>query len=153
MSSLRPSERLARILVVDATGQLASDLDEALQDLRRRMVTARTCAEAWMLVHQATFDTVVVEEAAEGGWQDLLAEISAMGAGLPVIIASRTADDRLWVDALAAGAYDVLSTPLEAAETRRVIQLATTKRCCNSDQRRRFSRARWPALRQATAAS
>jgi len=41
-----------------------------------------------------------------------------------LIVASRTADEYLWAEALNLGAYDVLSKPYRAAEVVRVLSMA-----------------------------
>jgi DNA-binding NtrC family response regulator len=65
-----------------------------------------------------------VDKGADGGWRDLIAETTAMGLALPVIVVSAKADERLWVDALSAGAYDALEIPFHRGETRRVLLTA-----------------------------
>jgi len=42
----------------------------------------------------------------------------------PLIVTSRLADDRLWVEALNLGAYDVLAKPFDRQEVTRSIHLA-----------------------------
>jgi len=41
-----------------------------------------------------------------------------------VIVTSRLADERFWVEALNLGAYDVLATPLDTTEVTRVVSSA-----------------------------
>jgi DNA-binding response OmpR family regulator len=41
-----------------------------------------------------------------------------------LIVTSRTADERLWAEALNLGAYDVLAKPYNQAEVIRVVSLA-----------------------------
>jgi DNA-binding response OmpR family regulator len=57
-------------------------------------------------------------------WKDILAHVGAFSVPPMVIVASRTADEYLWAEALNLGAYDVLSKPYHPAEVVRVLSLA-----------------------------
>jgi DNA-binding response OmpR family regulator len=57
-------------------------------------------------------------------WKELLDEFSAIPHAPLLIVTSRLADDRLWVEALNLGAYDVLSKPFDRAEVSRIAGLA-----------------------------
>ena len=56
-----------------------------------------------------------------GTWKDLLEQIAVVPNPPSVIVASRQADERLWIEALSAGAYDVLAKPLDRAELQRTL--------------------------------
>jgi CheY-like chemotaxis protein len=53
-------------------------------------------------------------------WNDFLAEVRLASGGYPVILCSPLADEALWSEALASGAWDVLSEPFDPDEVRRV---------------------------------
>ena len=57
-------------------------------------------------------------------WKDVLEHVGTLPAPPVVIVASRTADEYLWAEALNLGAYDVLSKPYQPAEVIRVLSLA-----------------------------
>jgi CheY-like chemotaxis protein len=57
-------------------------------------------------------------------WKDVLERVGTYSAPPLVIVASRTADEYLWAEALNLGAYDVLSKPYHPAEVVRVLSLA-----------------------------
>jgi hypothetical protein len=51
----------------------------------------------------------------------MLTQIALVGSSPPsFIVTSRLADERLWVEALNVGAYDVLVKPFDVAELKRV---------------------------------
>jgi len=56
-----------------------------------------------------------------GNWKDLLEQLADFPNPPCVIIASRQADEDLWMNALDAGAYDVLPKPFNSAELRRTL--------------------------------
>ena len=54
-------------------------------------------------------------------WKELLAALSGVLAPPALIVTSRTADERLWAEALNCGAYDVLAKPFDHAEVVRTL--------------------------------
>ncbi|MGA2196380.1 MAG: hypothetical protein ABSH40_14025 [Bryobacteraceae bacterium] len=57
-------------------------------------------------------------------WKELLEQFDGLSSPPLLIVVSRLADDRLWVEALNLGAYDVLAKPFETAEVVRIFNLA-----------------------------
>jgi DNA-binding NtrC family response regulator len=137
------ARREIRVLLVGLAGQHVSELQAIPGGRGPRVIRAESCVEGWKRLHESAFDVLIVDEAADGGgWRDLIAEIGAMGLALPVVLASAKADERLWVDALWAGAYDVIEIPFHAAETSRILLAAAQQRGHSaSDARRRCLRA------------
>jgi DNA-binding NtrC family response regulator len=135
------TKRGMRVLLVGLAGQQARELETILGGRRPRIIQAETCVDGWKRLHEATFDVLIVHETAKGGWRDLVAEAAAMGLVLPVVVASAKPDERLWVDALSAGAYDVIEVPFHPAETSRILLTAAQPRSlAASDARRRSTR-------------
>ena len=136
------TKRAIRVLLVGLAGQHVSELEAILGSRRPRIIQAETCVDGWKRLHESTFDVLIAHETAEGGgWRDLVAEIADMRLALPVVLASAKPDERLWVDALSAGAYDVLEVPFHSAETSRVLLTAAQQRDhAAPDARRRSSR-------------
>ncbi len=91
-----------------------------------RLLCVSTCAEAWRLLHQPPVTVIITECQFPGGlgWRDLLEEVSSMQVAPPVVVATRGVDDTLWREALEAGAFDLLTKPLDPDEVRRVISLS-----------------------------
>ena len=68
----------------------------------------------------------------EGGcWKDVLRSAQENSIGLPVIVSSRLADERLWAEVLNLGGYDLLVKPFNAAEVQNVVCMA-----CRADHSR-----------------
>jgi DNA-binding NtrC family response regulator len=122
------ARRGIRLLTAGLPVRQRGELEAILGDRWTRFVHAETGVEAWRRLHELTFDVAVIEESVDGGWRDLVVEVAAMGLAVPIVLASSRPDDRLWVEALTAGVYDVLVTPFHAAETRRVLEMAVRKR-------------------------
>ena len=60
----------------------------------------------------------------DGNWRDVLESTAMLSNPPAVIVTSRLADERLWLDVLVAGGYDVLARPLDAGEARRTVAQA-----------------------------
>jgi DNA-binding NtrC family response regulator len=58
------------------------------------------------------------------GWKDLLQETQKMEHPLPLIVADRLADERLWAEVLNLGAYDLLAKPFDAREVLHAVTAA-----------------------------
>jgi hypothetical protein len=63
-------------------------------------------------------------ESTEGSWKDVLDRVGTFAVPPLLIVASRTADEYLWAEALNLGAYDVLSKPYQPSEVVRVLSMA-----------------------------
>ena len=57
-------------------------------------------------------------------WKEILAELATLAHPPLLIVTSRTADERLWAEALNLGAYDVLAKPFDQAEVVRTMSMA-----------------------------
>lgn len=57
-------------------------------------------------------------------WKEMLDSLALLPHAPCLIVTSRRADDRLWVEALNLGAYDVLSKPYDRTEVLRVLRSA-----------------------------
>ncbi|MBZ5582554.1 MAG: response regulator [Acidobacteriia bacterium] len=60
----------------------------------------------------------------DGDWQDVLAEVRRTPSEPPLVVCSRSADERLWAEVLNLGGYDVLATPFETQEVVRSVSQA-----------------------------
>jgi DNA-binding NtrC family response regulator len=88
------------------------------------VVQTDTLHSALNLLQGRWFPIVICEnESSEGSWKEFL-EPSADATAPAVIVTSRTADERLWAEALNLGAYDVLAKPFERREVYRVVDSA-----------------------------
>ena len=57
-------------------------------------------------------------------WKRILANLMTLSDPPLLIVTSRTADERLWAEALNLGAYDVLAKPFDQAEVVRTMSMA-----------------------------
>jgi len=81
------------------------------------------CATAY-LESEAVPIVLCERESMAGSWKDVLESVARFPAPPMLIVASRTADEYLWAEALNLGAYDVLSKPYRPAEVVRVLSMA-----------------------------
>jgi DNA-binding NtrC family response regulator len=64
------------------------------------------------------------EDLPDGGWNDLLAALADMEPPPPLVVMSRTADERLWSKVLRRGGFDVVAKPLDREEVCRIVPTA-----------------------------
>ena len=63
-------------------------------------------------LEQAAYDALFCARSlCRGSWQEALEEVRQLHPSLPVIILSRTAVEREWLEVLEAGAFDLLGPP------------------------------------------
>lgn len=85
----------------------------------------RNCREARQLLYKTSVEVVICErDLPDGSWRDVLESTAGLLDPPPVIVTSRLADDRFWLEVLNAGGYDVLAKPWDKREARRTIALA-----------------------------
>ena len=82
--------------------------------------------EARNALHAFHFKAVLSDGFLPDGhcWQDLLREIAALTHQPPLIVADRQADERLWVEVLNLGGWNLISKPLKAKEVLHVLSVA-----------------------------
>jgi DNA-binding NtrC family response regulator len=85
----------------------------------------RTLSQTQTALGRSPWGVVISESCLSEGhcWKDLLLDLQKMEHP-PLIVAGRLADERLWVEVLNLGAYDLLATPFDANE---VLQAARRK--------------------------
>ncbi len=102
------NERAAFKPAVPASVETAGSASEALRILRSHNVGVLVCDETLP----------------DARWQDVFESLAALEEPPPFVLVSRLADERLWVDVLDAGVYDLLAKPFHAGETNRVLRIA-----------------------------
>jgi len=97
-------------IVAHSTWKLfqARDLDAARDLLRQQEIAVVLCERNLL----------------PGTWIDVLEQIQALPRTPSLIVTSRLADERLWVEALNLGAWDVLAKPFDRNELIRSVKSA-----------------------------
>ena len=96
-----------------------------LQRLRWRWQRMKDFAGAALLLRDRTPRIVICEQhLPDGSWKDVVDMANGLPCAPPVIVTSRLADERLWIEVLNRGGYDLLAKPLDGAEVRRVTDSA-----------------------------
>ena len=86
---------------------------------------ASNCREAIAVLQRRSIAVVLCErDLPDGNWKTMLEATGALPVPPRLIVASRSADDHLWMEVLRAGGYDLLPVPFEASEVFRVVSLA-----------------------------
>lgn len=117
--------RLTSLLSVSPVGADHDALQQLLRPDRWTVYKARTLGAALVILTTKQFPVVVCEsDLGQGSWREMLAQMVRVENSPSLVVTSRLADERMWVDALTLGAYDVLAKPFDARELKRVIGLA-----------------------------
>ena len=90
-----------------------------------KLISVRSMAEgiAWLAGHPVAV-VVCSQHLPDGNWLLLLERAGAVVQPPRLVVSSRLADDQLWAEVLNLGGYDVLATPFDSAEVRRVMLAA-----------------------------
>jgi DNA-binding response OmpR family regulator len=98
----------------------------ALGGSKWKLYKAETISAALPTICKRGIGVVICERELSPGstWTDMLKELRLLRVAPPLIVTSRLADDKLWVEALNLGAYDVLAKPFARIELLRVVSLA-----------------------------
>jgi len=98
---------------------MASTLVESAQI---RIHRSPTLNDAKARLH-ATKSRVLLTDVSfqRGGWEDALRMAARRPVRTALVLVSRLADERLWIDALERGAYDLILQPFHADELRRIL--------------------------------
>ena len=119
-----PSRRFSCVYLTSSVrvAEMASALVDSVQIHVYRSTTLDSAEARLRVTNSRVLLTDISFE--RGGWEDAL----RMAARLPrrpvVVLVSRLADERLWIDALERGAYDLILEPFQADEMRRILENA-----------------------------
>jgi DNA-binding NtrC family response regulator len=105
---------------------ILASCDPALStDCNWRLKTSRTMKAAKQQLRLGSIPIVLCEnELRPDAWKEMLDHCAQMPEAPLLIVTSRQADDRLWVEALNLGAYDVLAKPFDRRELVRTLGMA-----------------------------
>ena len=98
-------------------------LQAILQSAECRMFICGRCRDAFDLIQFAS--VVICEDSLpDGSWREVLRTLQTLGRSPALIVTSRLADNRLWVEVLNLGGHDVLAHPLRAQEVMMAVRSA-----------------------------
>lgn len=93
--------------------------------LQWKLETVANSRSAWAAIRSARISLVVCGcDSQPELWKEMLGKFALLVNPPLLIVTSRLADDRLWVEALNLGAYDVLAKPYDSSEVVRTFSCA-----------------------------
>ena len=93
--------------------------------LHWKLKIVENAGSAWAMIRKARIPLVVCGcDTQPGMWKEMLGKFAQLANPPLLIVTSRLADDRLWVEALNLGAYDVLAKPYDRNEVVRTFSCA-----------------------------
>src|SRR5574337_815067 len=116
-------------LLVHSEDETFNHLTRTLKSLSVRIVHARNCREASLLLKkQGAIDMVFAgTNLQDGGWDEVLDLTQESKSYLPVIVVSRMVDVKLYLDALGRGAFDFVTPPFLTSDLARILRSAIYK--------------------------
>jgi DNA-binding NtrC family response regulator len=87
------------------------DISRAIQFLEKNLVPVIVCSK----------------QLPDGTWKDVLAAVRRFPNPPDVLVYTAQPDDRLWMEVLSSGGYDLLQVPFNRDEVLRLISLASRK--------------------------
>ncbi|TAM78712.1 MAG: response regulator [Acidobacteria bacterium] len=116
-------------LLVHAQDETFNHLTRALKSLNVRIVQARNCKEASLLLRKhGTIDMVFTGTNLQDGRWDKVLELAQESKNyLPVIVVSRLVDVKLYLDVLGRGAFDFITPPFLTSDLARILRSAIYK--------------------------
>ena len=117
--------RYPKVLLFSADEGEAAVLQEILD--RHALVTpVHSQSELADVLENGTFDALFWSWSIRAGnWSDALRDVHAIDPNLPVIVLSNEAEERAWLRALNAGAFDLLVAPFDGQQLVAVLEQAS----------------------------
>jgi len=113
------------VLIVGSFVGDESAWDQILGPYRGEEKRVQSGRETLTLLQNSSVRVVICErDLPDGTWRDMLESMAGLNEPPALIVASRLADDHLWLEVLNAGGYDVLARPFDRQEANRTIALA-----------------------------
>ena len=114
-----------KVLSISPTESDAVALRRILSHTAWSLEEARTLAEALGKLAENPAPVILCNyRLADGSWRDVLAETSKLPHRPQLIVASPLPEDKLWMEVLDSGAYDLVVKPFKADDVFRIISLA-----------------------------
>ncbi len=119
-SGNRPSFHTA--LICSPSEDDARRLASVLHGLKVRCVAAATSADALDLAREHSFALILVDLDCDSQWKSTLQKLQTCSPAAGLLAYSKVAGQRVWLDALDAGAFDFLCKPFRRGELHWVIE-------------------------------
>ena len=96
-------------------------------------------AESRSFIEKNLVPVIVCSKELPGGctWKDVLAAVRRFPNPPDVLVYTAQADDRLWLEVLSSGGYDLLQVPFNRDEVLRLFSLASHKWCDDANALKR----------------
>ena len=139
-----PAERDKRntLWIISSCGEDPIRLGHILGGSNWNVRGVRTCREATVLLPENPPPVVICErDLPDGNWKDILEALTLLAPPPSLIVASRLADEYLWVEVLHLGGCDVLAKPFDEEEVLWAVTSAGRRWDYHREQTRRAEKA------------
>lgn len=113
------------VLAISPFEDVHHSLQRVFSQSKWHLYKATSRAEAMAFLRNNPVSVVLCEcELPDGNWKDMIYDLATLENAPKLIVTSRVADDRLWLDVLNIGGYDLVVRPFYRPELVRLISLA-----------------------------
>jgi DNA-binding response OmpR family regulator len=127
--AVRGDHRPTEILVVNPAERDREHVRLLFPNPDWRVHFAQSVCQAGQLLNQRPIDVILCDhDLPDGTWGDILEPAASAHFQPRVIVTSQMADERMWAEVLNLGGHDVLPTPFDPDEVRRVVEMALRRR-------------------------
>ncbi|MGH9469607.1 MAG: response regulator [Terriglobia bacterium] len=114
-------------LLVSSDPGPSEALQRALQHQSVETRRVRTCTEAKEVIDRETRPDVIFSDTTvtDGTWADVLRMARKDNVKAEVVVVSRIADTKLYIDVMERGGFDFIAPPFSEADLAHVVQSAT----------------------------
>jgi DNA-binding NtrC family response regulator len=115
----------AGVLFVSPHSEDADRLSQILDPLAVELDHVADLEHARSKLRQEPYPVILTDaDLPDGAWSDVLDLAHRVSPASQVIVTTRFADARLWIEALGRGVFDVLAQPFYPREVRRILTSA-----------------------------
>jgi DNA-binding NtrC family response regulator len=119
----------AGVLFVSPHSEDADRLSQILGPLPVELDHVADLEHARRKLRQEPYPVILTDaDLPDGAWSDILDLAQSVSPSSRVIVTTRFADARLWIDALGRGVFDLLVQPFYPSEVRRILANACRRR-------------------------
>ena len=122
-TSCPPLENIT-LLAVSSEEEDRRSLESILDPNGWTIQGAQSIREATQLIVEKPGLILCEKDLPDGSWKDILRMAAKLDSQPPVVVVSRSADQRFWAEVLNLGGYDLLLKPLQGNEVSRVLSMA-----------------------------
>jgi DNA-binding NtrC family response regulator len=124
LPATQPRPENTTLLTVNSNVEDRLSLERILNPNGWTIQGANSIREATLLLKDRPSLILCEKDLPDGSWKDIFREAQLLDYSAPVVVVSRSADERLWAEVLNLGGFDLLLRPFVRNEVEGVVSMA-----------------------------